>query len=96
MTIDNTHEHKALLAAMNSVDDTWRPLTLGLVVSAIVVPLSAIIGRKTGAHHGSLASLMLLAASRGSNLEIRCEGADETEALQEICDLINRRFDEDE
>lgn len=35
-----TNEHKALMAAVDTVDDTWRPLGLGLVVSAIVVPVT--------------------------------------------------------
>ena len=44
----------------------------------------------------SIMSLMLLAASQGTSLELSCEGADEAEALDAICDLIARRFDEDE
>ena len=44
----------------------------------------------------SIMSLMLLAAPIGTMLEITCNGADETEALKAITDLINNRFDEAE
>lgn len=44
----------------------------------------------------SIMSLMLLAASQGTLLEIACEGDDEQDALDALCHLINNRFDEDE
>ena len=44
----------------------------------------------------SIMSLMLLAAPLGTMLEISCTGADETDALKAITDLINNRFDEAE
>jgi phosphocarrier protein HPr len=43
----------------------------------------------------SIMGLMMLAAGQGSKLLIRCEGPDADKALQEIEDLINRRFNED-
>ena len=44
----------------------------------------------------SVMSLMLLAATKGTNLTISGDGKDEQEALQAIEDLINDRFGEDE
>lgn len=43
----------------------------------------------------SIMGLMMLAAGQGSKLLIRCEGPDADKAMEEIEDLINRRFDED-
>jgi phosphocarrier protein HPr len=43
----------------------------------------------------SIMGLMMLAAGQGSKLMIRCEGPDADRAMEEIEDLINRRFDED-
>jgi phosphocarrier protein len=39
--------------------------------------------------------LMMLAAGQGSKLRITCEGADAEGAVQEIEELIQRRFDEE-
>jgi len=44
----------------------------------------------------SIMSIMMLAAAKGTELELECKGDDEQEALDAICDLINRRFDEGE
>jgi len=44
----------------------------------------------------SIMALMLLAAPVGTELEIRCEGDDEQEALQAIEALIGSRFGEPE
>jgi phosphocarrier protein HPr len=43
----------------------------------------------------SIMGLMMLAAGQGSKLLIRCEGPDADKAMQEIEDLINKRFNED-
>ena len=43
-----------------------------------------------------LMSLMLLAAGKGTQLTIQCQGKDETEALAAITALIANRFDEAE
>jgi len=43
----------------------------------------------------SIMGLMMLAAGQGSKLMIRCEGPDADKAMDEIEDLINRRFNED-
>ncbi|WP_372864790.1 HPr family phosphocarrier protein [Spongiibacter sp.] len=44
----------------------------------------------------SIMAVMMLAASIGTELHIRCEGEDEDEALQALIELIERRFDEGE
>jgi phosphocarrier protein len=43
----------------------------------------------------SIMGLMMLAAGQGSKLLIRCEGPDAEKAMEEIEDLIKRRFNED-
>ena len=42
----------------------------------------------------SILGLLLLAAARGSMLEISADGADEQEALAELCALAERGFEE--
>lgn len=44
----------------------------------------------------SIMSVLMLAASKGMMLNIEANGADEKEALEAICQLINNRFDEAE
>ncbi len=44
----------------------------------------------------SILGVLLLAASQGSKVTIRCEGRDEEEAMQAIEKLIADRFDEDQ
>ena len=44
----------------------------------------------------SVMSLMLLAATQGTDLEVSVEGDDETIAMESIRILINNRFEEDE
>ena len=44
----------------------------------------------------SIMSMMMLAASKGTEMTIRCEGADEQKALNAIVAIINNRFDEGE
>lgn len=41
--MNTNNEHKALLAAIDTVDDTWKPITLGIVVSLITIPLTMVI-----------------------------------------------------
>ena len=43
----------------------------------------------------SIMGLMMLAAGQGSKLRITCEGSDAGTAIQEIEELVQRRFDED-
>jgi len=43
----------------------------------------------------SIMGLMMLAAGQGSKLMIRCEGPDADRAMEEIEELINKRFNED-
>jgi len=44
----------------------------------------------------SIMSVMMLAASKGSELNLKIEGDDESAALNAIVELINNRFDEEE
>lgn len=44
----------------------------------------------------SILSLMMLAASKGTVLNILIEGPDESDALEAITTLVNNRFDESE
>ena len=44
----------------------------------------------------SIMNLLMLAAKKGDTIYIRCEGEDEEAAMQAVCELIARRFDEDE
>jgi phosphocarrier protein HPr len=43
----------------------------------------------------SIMGLMMLAAGQGSKLRIRCEGPDAEQAMAELEELINARFNED-
>jgi phosphocarrier protein len=44
----------------------------------------------------SIMGIMMLAASKGSELTISADGADETQALSELVTLVNSRFGEAE
>lgn len=44
----------------------------------------------------SIMGVMMLAASRGTEIELVVEGEDEQEAMQALTDLINNRFGESE
>ncbi len=44
----------------------------------------------------SMMSLMILAAGLGTPVKIKCQGADEAQALEAICTLINAGFDEND
>lgn len=44
----------------------------------------------------SIMSVMMLAAAKGTDIELECIGDDEREALDAIISLINNRFDEAE
>ncbi|WP_394165014.1 HPr family phosphocarrier protein [Neptunomonas phycophila] len=44
----------------------------------------------------SIMSVMMLAASRGTELTVKTQGEDQDEALSAIEALINNRFDEEE
>jgi phosphocarrier protein HPr len=43
----------------------------------------------------SILGILLLAAGQGSRVRIRCEGADEEEAMRAVTELIANRFDEE-
>ncbi len=44
----------------------------------------------------SIMGVMMLAASRGSLMNLTAEGSDEHDAINAVVDLINDRFEEDE
>ncbi|TXR52165.1 HPr family phosphocarrier protein [Reinekea thalattae] len=44
----------------------------------------------------SIMSIMMLAATQGTEIVCTLEGSDEIEAWQQVSALINNRFDEDE
>jgi phosphocarrier protein len=44
----------------------------------------------------SIMGVMMLAASRGSDITISADGNDETEAISKLAELIAQRFGEDE
>ena len=44
----------------------------------------------------SIMGIMMLAASQGSEMVLRADGCDESEAMSALVDLINNRFGEDE
>ena len=44
----------------------------------------------------SIMGVMMLAASRGTELELVADGSDETTALERLSELVNERFGEDE
>lgn len=54
------------------------------------------IGRDKMVDAHSILSLMMLAASKGAELRITVDGADEQAAFDAIVNLVNNRFDEDE
>ena len=41
-------------------------------------------------------AVMMLAAAKGTILQVNTQGEDETQAMETIVQLINNRFDEDE
>ena len=50
-------------------------------------------GREVNAK--SIMGVMLLAAGQGTPVTVRVDGEDETEALEAVASLFERRFDED-
>ena len=44
----------------------------------------------------SIMSIMMLAASKGTDLDFQFSGSDELKAVEAVTTLINNRFDEDE
>jgi len=57
--------------------------------------IEVIVGSKT-TDGKSIMSLMLLAASKGTDITLRTHGDDEAQAMDALCELINNRFDEPE
>lgn len=44
----------------------------------------------------SIMAMLMLAANKGTWLEMECEGADEEQLADAVCALVANRFDEDE
>ena len=44
----------------------------------------------------SIMSVMMLAASQGTELQLQCDGSDEQQAMEALVKLINDRFGEEE
>ena len=44
----------------------------------------------------SIMGIMMLAAGKGSQLELHADGQDEDHALAALCELVNNRFGENE
>lgn len=44
----------------------------------------------------SIMGVMMLAASKGTEITLEVDGEDETQCMQAIVDLINNRFDEEQ
>ena len=55
----------------------------------------SISNEKTKADAKNILQLMMLAASKGSKLNLRCHGADAKNAQAAITELIDNKFDED-
>ena len=43
----------------------------------------------------SIMGIMMLAAAKGTQLDLVVEGPDEHEAIEKLCELISNRFDEE-
>ena len=43
----------------------------------------------------SIMQIMMLAATQGTELDIHADGSDADTAIEALCDLVNRGFDED-
>ncbi|WP_339859687.1 HPr family phosphocarrier protein [Pseudohongiella acticola] len=67
-----------------------------LVGTASQFNSSVRIGNEKLVDGKSILSLMMLAASKGTVLNIIVDGNDEADALQAIQDLVNNRFEEGE
>lgn len=50
----------------------------------------------TNADAKSIMSVMMLAAAKGSEINITCDGADQEQAMSALTELIANYFDEDE
>ena len=55
-----------------------------------------LVGSDSRINAKSIMGVMMLAASKGTELLLEADGRDEQECLQSVCDLINNRFDEPE
>lgn len=43
----------------------------------------------------SIMQMLLLAGTMGTLIEIECDGSDQDQALSQILELVNRKFDEE-
>lgn len=70
--------------------------TAGGFRARIRIRVSSTTGENNWVDAKSVMSLMLLAATQDTSLEIQADGADEDKALVAIIALVNDRFEEDE
>jgi len=52
--------------------------------------------RNSASDATSIMAVMMLGASKGTTLYLSADGPDAQQALNAICDLVQRRFDEEE
>ena len=78
-----------------------NPLGLHARAAARFVKLATQFRSRIAVAHGSrsvdgksILGLLLLAAARGSGLDISADGADEVEALAALCGLVERGFED--
>lgn len=55
-----------------------------------------VIREDLSANGKSIISMMMLQATKGTQISLRCEGEDEKEAIKALIDTIGNRFGEDE
>ena len=68
-----------------------------LVTTASAFESKILIGKDEKLIDGkSIMAVLMLAATKDTEIELIADGNDEEDALIAICDLINRRFDEEE
>lgn len=65
-------------------------------VEVIRLPQPGETGEPARAGGTSILSLLMLAADKGSEVELNADGPDAAEAVEAIAALIHRRFEEDE
>jgi phosphocarrier protein HPr len=65
------------------------------IVSAFASNVT-VVNEYATANGKSIMSMMLLQASKGTQIELHVDGEDENEALDAIVSLINNKFGEDE
>lgn len=87
--------HAAKIVIRNSLGLHARPaMAFADVANAFVASVTLHRGEET-VDGKSIMELMLLAATKGTELEVVCEGDDADKCLAELRKLVDRGFDED-